>query len=279
MKKYKFCFIHIEKAAGSTIHNWLKYYIPNYLSLSPVYEWTNEKESEFSKKELSILKLFHPFLAGIGGHRLRSFLNYESLFGGDLVYFTFLRSPIPRYLSHFEHQRDVMHNKRSFDDFLEEKRFNNFMCVKICGKEDGNLAFNVLKDNFGFVGFVENFNRSLLILSKILSHKKLIPLYEKKNQAKSKGQFSFENLSTSQKAKLIQNTNQDIILYKLALSYFSNYYERLLNEDFENELSSLNNTLVDFRYDRFRKFIVKIFKGYNHFITEPISRLLIKLTN
>ena len=76
----------------------------------------------------------------------------------------------------------------------------------------------------------------------------------------------------------MQNNNQDIVLYKLAFSYFSEYYERLSNVDFENELFSLNNTLIDFRYKRFRKFIVKICKGYNHFISEPISRLLITLT-
>ena len=50
----KICFIHIDKAGGSTLHNWLKYYMPNYLSLDPYYIWTNGKESEFSNRELKI---------------------------------------------------------------------------------------------------------------------------------------------------------------------------------------------------------------------------------
>lgn len=272
----KFCFIHIEKAGGSTIHNWLKYYLPNYLSLSPFFEWTNEKESEFKKNELAILKIFHPFLSGIGGHRLRSFLNYESLFDGDLIYFTFLRSPIPRYLSHFQHQRDVMLNNRTFDDFLQEKRYNNFMCVKICGKQDGKLAFSYLKENFSFVGFIEKFNKSLFILSKILGHQNLIPLYEKKNEGSLKGKLIFDFLSPEHQKDVLKNNNEDIKLYKLAFEYYSELYNKDYGTNFESDLKLMEKKLKKFKYNEFRKHIIRIYKGYNYYLTEPISRTIIK---
>ena len=272
----KFCFIHIEKAGGSTIHNWLKYYLPNYLSLAPFFIWTNDQKSEFSKKEFSLLKTFHPFVSGVGGHRLRSFLDYESLFGEDFKYITFLRSPVSRYLSHFQHQNDVMFNRRSLDEFLQEKRFNNFMCVKICGKEDGQLAFNHLKEKFSFIGFVEQFNKSLFILTKILKNKNLLPYYEKRNEGNSENKLSFQTLSKEHQKLILDRNKEDIILYDLAFKYFANYYDNDYVKPYQSELQTLENNIGQFRYNRLRKHLIRIYKGYNHYFLEPFVRIMIR---
>jgi len=272
----KICFIHIEKAGGSTLHNWFKYYMPNYLSLDPYYTWTNEKDSEFSNRELEILKMFHPMISGFGGHRLRSYLCYEDLFNQNLKYITFLRNPIARYLSHFQHQNEMMKNERSLNEFLNERRFNNFMCVKICGKQDGVLAFKQLKKMFSFVGFVEDFNKSLLLLCNEFSNHSIQPYYEKKNEGNRNMKINFDKLDENFQFKIEQNNREDIILYKLAKDYFSNIYDINYKGNINEDLKIFEKKLQFFRYKILRKKIIRIIKGYNHFITEPISRKLVQ---
>ena len=132
------------------------------ISFFKVFLNTNEKKSELSIKELKLLKFFHPKAQGFGGHRLRSFLNYDLLFNSKINYITFLRDPISRYLSHFNHQNKL--NKYSINEFLDNPQFNNFMCKKICGYADGESIFRIKKKLF-FVGFTDDFEKSIISLS------------------------------------------------------------------------------------------------------------------
>ncbi len=267
-----FCFIHIEKAGGSTLHNWLKYYIPNYLSLKPWYIWTNERQHSFSNEELKYLKLFHPSLQGFGSHIVHHDLNYEQLFQSKyFLYFTFLREPTSRYLSHFQHQKYVMKNSYTLESFLEESRFNNFMCKKIINKENGIEAFNVLSKKFGFVGIIENFNESLLLLCQIMNRKGLKPFYEKRNEGNIGVKVKFTELSKNIQKRIIENNSQDIILYNKVINELYPMQQNNYNGILTDDLKKLESVLQDFKYNKIRKEAIKLFKGYNHYISEPIA--------
>lgn len=266
-----FCFIHIEKAGGSTLHNWLKYYLPNYLSLKPYYIWTNEKKSEMTQKELEILSYFHPFMDGFGSHRTRHNLLYDSIFNRNLLYLTFLREPINRYLSHFQHQKYSMGHNRTFEEFLDDTRFNNFMCKKICGVEDAELAFNELKNNYGFVGFIEHFNESILLLTQLLKDKKIKPLYEKINEGRVEKKIRFSELRVDYKIQIEKNNYEDLKFYEASYNFF---YEKQLSNYKGNiieDLLKLEEELKEFKYNKLRKEIIRFYKGYNHYISEPFA--------
>ena len=169
-----------------------------------------------------------------------------------------------------------MKNERSLNEFLNERRFNNFMCVKICGKQDGVLAFKQLKKMFSFVGFVEDFNKGLLLLCNEFSNHSIQPYYEKKNEGNRNMKINFDKLDENFQFKIEQNNREDIILYKLAKDYFSNIYDINYKGNINEDLKIFEKKLQFFRYKILRKKIIRIIKGYNHFITEPISRKLVQ---
>ena len=67
------------------------------------------------------------------------------------------------------------------ETFLENGHFNNFMTKRICGKDDPDLAIQYLKEKFKFVGLVENFDESLLLMKNELNLKSFNMHYEIKN--------------------------------------------------------------------------------------------------
>src|SRR5215467_8612457 len=86
------CFIHIEKAAGTSFHQILKDHIPGYLVLKP----HPRHGAEFSPQQLSLLLRCFPKIKGLGGHRIRPYLDYEPSTKKKIEYITILRSPIDR---------------------------------------------------------------------------------------------------------------------------------------------------------------------------------------
>lgn len=267
-----FCFVHIEKAGGSSIHNWLKYYLPNYLSLHPFYRWTNEDISKFSLRELKILKKFHPFLVGFGSHRTRHNLNYSSVFNCKLKYFTFLREPISRYVSHFEHQRNVMKNNYTIEEFLNEKRFNNFMTNRIINENDYRKSIVEL-EKFDFVGLFEDFNRSILMLMDNLDIAHLKPLYEKRNVS-SYNKIDVKSFDDATIELIYKNNEEDIKLY----NYFVNniYPKQISNysSNLENDLKYMKKEIKYFKYNKSRILLLKLSKVYNHYFSERIAHFL-----
>ncbi|MHB0960791.1 MAG: hypothetical protein ACYC0X_32910 [Pirellulaceae bacterium] len=96
------CFVHIEKAARSTLHHIL---LHNYLHdfLATPHCWSNEEASELKANELKSIIMICPCIQVFGGHSTRHYLDYENALGKRIDYITFLREPYARYVSHYLH--------------------------------------------------------------------------------------------------------------------------------------------------------------------------------
>jgi len=110
-------FVHIEKAAGITIHKILHEHFAGYISLNPSIRF-----GEFvNDKQLSRIINTYPIkVQGVGGHRLGSFMQYERITYATPFYFTFLREPCRRLLSHYNWHVVKKNSKLSLDEFLDD---------------------------------------------------------------------------------------------------------------------------------------------------------------
>lgn len=92
-----------------------------YKNLRPYYYWSNEEGNCFSQKELDLLLKLSPFTTGIGGHTTRTYLDYQKVVKNPVFYFTFLRNPVDRYMSHLNYQIHSMNIQWDIEEFVEEK--------------------------------------------------------------------------------------------------------------------------------------------------------------
>jgi len=274
MKKF-FIFVHIEKAAGTTIHNLLKYNLPTYVSLRSWHPWTNEKEAEFTERDLFLLRKIYPFLKGIGGHSTRQSLNYEEVLPKDqkISYFTFVRDPISRYMSHFKYQVHVKKNNYTIDSYCKEPRFNNYMVKRIAGSENLEVAIENLK-YFKFIGLKERFNQSLILMNKFIFDEELDLRYESKNINKKESEISFYSLEDYQKENIKNNNCLDLLLYK---HIYEEVYPKYISEygtgkELEFEERKLAELLKGFKYNTLKFNLIKLWKAYNVYFAEPLIR-------
>jgi hypothetical protein len=209
------CFIHIEKASGSTLHHIFRNNFLSYISTTPFKVWTNEPQNALKQEEMALLCgkwLGHT--KGIGGHNTRCFLEYEAVVSGEVQYVTFLREPISRYISHYNHQKFVKGLDWTKDSFFEEARFSNFMTKKIAGKEDVDLAKRYLSEKFAFIGLTEHFNESLLLMKDALHMPQFDIRYQKKNETPAK--MVKETFDEDMLSKVRERNLLDIELYRYA---------------------------------------------------------------
>ncbi|MEP6466394.1 MAG: hypothetical protein ABJB05_08810 [Parafilimonas sp.] len=214
------CFIHIEKAAGTSFHEILKQHIPDYLILKP----HPRHGADFSPKQLKLLLFYFPEIKGVGGHRLRPYLNYESAINKEIEYITILRSPIDRYLSHYFHHINNGISNMSLNQFIEIPYFNNFMCRKICGEPSANLAIKLINQKKIKILFLED-----------------ISGFEKKNSGISSNNYSV--VKESNYAKLKACNMEDLKLYEYFKKRGSDYdyFKNVIIGNTDKKISKMNN--------------------------------------
>ena len=242
------CLVHIEKCAGSSLHILLLNNYPNYLPLISKY-----KETEyFSKEQLIYLLKLLPSTQGIGGHRVRSYLDYESVTRKPVFYFTFLREPLSRYMSHINSQKTVMGIDWTIDSFISEPYYNNFMCYRLCGKRNADKAINVI-NKMNFIGLMEHYDISLLLLKKLLN---IQINYENINVSDTKI-FSYKSLSDEQHIKIKENNEENLRLYAFVKENIFNEQVQLNASYLNNELDVFLNQNKKFKYNKFKIFFLK----------------------
>lgn len=186
-----FVFLHIPKTGGVTFHNILtnqyrfqKHYLIKLKSLNKWHELSNEEKLKYK-----VVKGHFPFS--------------ENFYPASCTFFTFLRNPEKRILSHFNHIKSTPSHKHyrklkdgtySLYDFLKNgdaPLFDNCMVRFISGnyqkaygdinEKDLELAMENFNKYFKHFGLVEDYDRSVLLLSYELGWKK--PYYVSLNKS------------------------------------------------------------------------------------------------
>ncbi len=161
-------FVHIEKAAGMSVHKILK---QTFGSRYLVVEAPSGRDGTgyvFDSDAYKRVRFLYPNLAGIGGHWIRPFsdLNHGL---SQLSYWTIVRDPIKRTLSHYQYQIQIMGKEVPFEEWSQEKRYWNFQTKKICGTDDAAEAIGLISSSdFIGVGMLERFEESLILLDQWL---------------------------------------------------------------------------------------------------------------
>jgi hypothetical protein len=257
----QFFFVHIEKTAGTTLHQLLKENFSSYLAIHPVYLKGAQRrdyllDTAQAERLLSIRRA-----AGLGGHPVRSHLGYEKSERINPIYFTFLRDPLQRYFSMYSFVNQNFGLSRSLDEYLDMPINSNWQCQRICGERDGTKAIEELK-RYRFVGLVESFNESLVYLNKYVFNWNLRLRFFSKRVAQT-GDWR-DGISDAHMERAIENNRMDIELYQFAKEQlYANY-----NADYEPELpgpfieaSAAGKGLT-------------LIKGFDRYVSEPLSYYL-----
>lgn len=256
MKKDLICFLHIEKAAGTTFHHILSNNFNNYLTISPAYYWSNENENYLTSLELKWLLKLTLATDAIGGHPLRAEPKYELTLKRPVKFIIFLRDPVSRYISHFKHQKFAKGIDWSIQSFITEDRFNDYMTRRLSPSNNLDEAKATL-DRIAFIGLMDQFDESLILLKKQIQSVKFKPFYEKQNIGES---IELDFLDNPEILKCIVNNNKnDIALYKYAQSLFKENIKKYGN-NFEIELNLFRRQNIGYSFSRIRSIRSRLYR-------------------
>jgi len=274
--KTKYFFLHIPKSGGTTLNHILdkrfrksEQYM--YSTLNPGVSMQIVRN--IHRERLNKLKL-------IKGHFVFGF--HEWLKIKNPIYFTVMRNPIDRVISHY------FYSARKKDHYLYEKRKSSDINIEeyireVCpearngvskqiagyyvndnfgyGKnidrcEDQETLYEValdnIKNNFAMVGITESFDKSLFFLNRILGGKRFNYYYYKRNINKDREQNKHYYISERDK-QLIQEFNKaDVKLYNYCKTKFDKECEKA-KEGKKNFNYEVSNIIFKWGLDLYRK--------------------------
>jgi hypothetical protein len=166
-------FLHVPKTAGSTFQLILE----NTFGMSHCHTFHIRKRV-FDRHDLVFARKMFPRLRSIGGGNIIDPLGLEAV---DPFYITFMREPVARVFSHYQHAVRSG-SRQSFEEMIRAQGSLENLHVKLMsGGRDLGRAKAFL-EKAGLVGFTEQFDRSLQVLDR-LSPLKLNLHYRRKQVA------------------------------------------------------------------------------------------------
>jgi len=192
--KNKIIFLHLSKTGGTTLNGIInqQYARDTIFNMKGINSKDSFKQLSSSEKEK--IKIFRGHMA----FGLHDFLSYPC------TYFTLLREPTERVLSHYYYicnnpdwkDHEIAQAKSLEEYLMKQGEFNDLSNLQIkllCGTSQVNwanknqvleTAKNNLYNHFTVVGITERFDETLLILQYSFAWN--IPLYVRQNVAKNR---------------------------------------------------------------------------------------------
>ena len=253
-------FIHIPKTGGSTFHSILNMQYKHSEIYNVFGGRMNDPEiskfiamSSINKLDIKLLKGHMPF-------------GLHDNLPGKCRYISFVRNPVERVISQYFYIKNNKNNPKH-TELIEKKMdikefvssgfvtgMNNGQCRFLTGDID-RLPFNQcdglldevmdnIEKHFLWLGIVERFDESVLVLSSVLGFEKT-PYYIKQNTSKRRKKIINYN---NEDIELIKRYNDiDLELYKHANNILDIEIEKIHN--FEEKLSrykSINKKLSNY---------------------------------
>lgn len=178
-------FAHIQKTAGITI-NWIlrRSFGLRHCEVEPWRPFAGRRyyAAVYSAEDHVRVQRLYPRLGSIAGHHVKPFSDLHEV-RPDVRYFTFLREPLERTASHYQHGVQQMGYPHSCEHWLEDERFHNLQTKHIAGTDDVDEAIRILRERCVCVGLTERFDESLVLLRQRREDPRLDVRYRSANVA------------------------------------------------------------------------------------------------
>lgn len=179
-----YAFVHIEKTAGTTLNAILRRsfgtrHCDIRLPLAKRRSDRHDHRAFVEAADLRRVRRLYRNLRGIAGHNVKPYANLKSEFS-EIQFFTFLRDPVSRFRSHFLN-RAPGHTQEDLNRWLSADWVHNWQTKMIAGEPNADKAIDLISTRFGFVGFTERFDESLLMLGRWLLEPEFRPEYRSVN--------------------------------------------------------------------------------------------------
>lgn len=163
-------YIHMPKTAGMTMIQVLRQtFGSRHCDVRVAAARESNYFGTFGPAELQTARRLYPRLLSMAGHTIRPHAGLEEVCG-EIWYYTFLRNPVERCASQYQHAIRVGYPSTSFEKFIAQPAFRNWQTRQIAGVEDADRAIDVLQEKLRFVGLFERFDESLQLLGQACPH-------------------------------------------------------------------------------------------------------------
>jgi hypothetical protein len=229
-----YAFIHIAKTGGSTLRHALRATFGARHCDIKVPPRQRAQQEWVTAHDLRLAQSVYPRLAGICGHRVTSFSGLEEAVPA-IRYFTFLRDPARRYISHFLHflrDRQLPCTAEQLHRFAEDPLQQNVMTRMLCGRESATAAIAELDEKAIFVGLTTQFDTSYVLFRQWLG------------EPRFPANYAFRNANTMACPLPLTEDPDFIRLIQQANTEDIRVYQYVLDEVFPRQVNAFDGPLA-----------------------------------
>jgi len=181
--------VHIDKTAGRTVRAVLRRsFGAGHCEIRTPYARRaidrHDRSVYVTGDELRRVQRIYRHLRGIAGHNVKPYSDLATACP-QLRYFTVLRNPVERYLSHFKNRAHA-YDRADFEQWAGQESMCNFQTRTLAGEANLNKAIDLMAQRVGFVGLTEAIDESLLMLGQWLGDPDFRPEYRPVNRLADK---------------------------------------------------------------------------------------------
>jgi hypothetical protein len=221
-----------------------------------------------SASDVHWARRFYPELKSIAGHCVTPHSDLDAA-GLNPRYFTFLREPRERCVSHYQFSMQRRGSRIPFEKWLQ--KYANYQTRILSRSQEASQAIEILERKIGFVGLVERFNESLVLFRKWCQDPNLDIRYRSHNIA-SDNRIKKELLANPQTVALIdENHEQDRILYRYASDVVYSRQVREFGTALQAEVQDLEDSLPGPTILSFTQFVAT---AKRNMLYKPLTRYI-----